>query len=275
MKTVRCPQCNLANWEIEINCKRCAALLETTSETGGATESAKASGSDSIYPGGAAHRAFQPNHKAAAKKTGMAIASMVIGIVGCFLAAPVGLILGIVALVRANKRPLEYGGKGFAIAGIALNVIGVLTLPIIAAIAVPNFLAGLRAANEASAVGTMRRIADAENEFREAMAGRCGDIKSLIAARLLDVDLANEEKNGYRFMIVNLPTEAGGCEIHAAPITLSDGTRSFYYSTEDGILRAAAKKGRPAGKDDEPLESNREAERKRPPSIAVKKTDSF
>jgi type II secretory pathway pseudopilin PulG len=178
---------------------------------------------------------------------------MVLGLVGCLLTAPIGLILGIIAVVKANRYPREYGGKGFAIAGIALNSLGLLFVPIILAIAIPNLLAARRAANEASAIRTVRTLAQAEQSYMTSMSGKCGDIQSLIAGKLIDVSLANNEKNGYRFMVVNFP--AGGCEIHATPLTTSHGTRSFYYSTLDETIRAADKKGLAADANDLPLDS--------------------
>lgn len=193
------------------------------------------------------------NFHSTKQKSGLAIASMVLGLLGCFLTAPVGLILGIVAVVKANRYPREYGGKGFAVAGIALNGLGLLALPIVLAIAIPNLLAARRAANEASAIAVVRNLAAAEESYMSSMSGKCGDVQSLIATRLIDVSLAGNEKNGYRFLIVNFP--AGGCEIHATPVTASHGTRSFYYSTDDGEIRAADKKGLTASADDPPLAS--------------------
>jgi len=66
-----------------------------------------------------------------AEKKGLAIASMVCGLLFWF-SIP-GLILSILALVfslvqlnRIKKKPKEYGGKGMAIAGLVLGIIGVL-----------------------------------------------------------------------------------------------------------------------------------------------------
>jgi type II secretory pathway pseudopilin PulG len=183
----------------------------------------------------------------------MAITSLVLGIVGCFLTAPVGLILGIVSLVKANRRPNEYGGKGFAIAGIALNAVGLLILPIIAAIAIPNLMAARRSANEASAIATIRTISSAEQVYTATVGKRCGDLKTLAAANLVDPTIAAGERSGYRFMVVALPTAGGDCAIHATPLSPSHGTRSFYFSSEDGEIRAAAKNGAHASEIDAPI----------------------
>ncbi len=278
MSSVKCPQCNLTNWATALNCKRCG--LDLQSFEGGMPE------------GDATHTTFgnqqyqpdsdntqyqspgyqpnyqqnwsQPNYQAHQQtyyqqpqlKSGMAIASMVLGIIGCFLTAPIGLILGIVSLKRANKRPYEYGGKGFAIAGVILNSIGILVIPIIAAIAIPNLMAARRSANEASAISTIRTISGAEETYRATVgAGRYGDLKALQSAGLIDQVTASGQKNGYRFIIVILPTMNGGVAINATPMTKSHGTRSFYFSSEDGVMRAASKNGLLADSNDLPMDS--------------------
>ncbi|MDQ6787732.1 MAG: DUF4190 domain-containing protein [Acidobacteriota bacterium] len=205
---------------------------------------------------------YQPNYaqQQPALKSGLAIASMVIGIIGfatCLfgvILSPVGLVLGIVALVKANKNSSEYGGKSFAIAGTILNALGLMCLPIIAAIAVPNLLASRRAANEAAAISTVRKISAAEDSYRLSLGrGRCGDFQQLQAANLIDSTITGGQKNGYRFIITNLPLAGGGCEITATPLTASSGARSFYYSTEDGTIRTTNKSGQIAGHNDSPL----------------------
>lgn len=67
--------------------------------------------------------------------SGLAIASMVLGLVGCsklgvFGAASIaGLILGVVALSKINKSNGLLEGRGFAIAGVATSA-GVLILAV-------------------------------------------------------------------------------------------------------------------------------------------------
>lgn len=285
MSTIKCPQCNLTNFATAVACKRCGyffhppaegtavnpAAAQTSFGSGGEQpqqsfndfpNAAQSSGYASQPPQFASpprQNYYQPQYQAyqrAKQKSGLAITSMVLGIIGCFLTSPIGLILGIVAIVKANRRPSEYGGKGFAIAGIVLNGIGLLFLPVIAAIAIPNLLAARRAANEASAISTVRTLSQAEATYMASMANKCGDIQALIATKLVDVSLAKNEKNGYRFMVVNLP--AGGCEIHATPLSTAQGTRSFFYSTTDNVLRAANKKGAAADIKDLPLGSDRD-----------------
>jgi hypothetical protein len=282
MSTIRCPQCNLTNFATAVACKRCGYFFQPPAE-GAAVPSAEPAQTSfgngeqeqafNEFPNAAQPAGYSPqpqfpppprqnyyqqqqyqSYQTSKQKSGLAIASLVLGILGCFFTSPIGLILGIVAMVKANRHPSEYGGKGLAIAGIVLNGLGLLFLPVIAAIAIPNLLAARRAANESSAISTIRTLADAEQKYMASTYGKCGDIQVLIAGKLVnDLSLAKNEKNGYRFVVVNLP--AGGCEILATPLTTSHGTHSFYYSTEDRVIRAADKKGLAADKSASPLGS--------------------
>ncbi len=68
-------------------------------------------------------------------RQGLAVTSMVLGILGLLTACVpilsiIALVLGIVALVKASQRPAEYGGKGFAIAGVCLGGLSLVLLPV-------------------------------------------------------------------------------------------------------------------------------------------------
>jgi type II secretory pathway pseudopilin PulG len=199
-------------------------------------------------------------------KTGLALASMIIGIVAFpltfvligILLAPVAVILGIVALRKAAKQPHVYGGKGFAIAGIAVgSVVGFLIVPMIAAIAIPNLLAARRAANEGSAVSAVRTIAIAQATYSSMNGdGACGDLTELASRKLIAGELATGRKNGYRFEAKGSIDEDHACEVLATPESKSHGTRSFYYSSEDETLRMT-QDGSPADHNDQPVETLR------------------
>ena len=65
---------------------------------------------------------------------GAAIWSLVLGIlgVGCIPLAPVGLVLGVIGLIRVHGQPKGRRGRGLAIAGICLSMIGCfVTLPVV------------------------------------------------------------------------------------------------------------------------------------------------
>ena len=306
MKSFKCPECGLTNWTTAVECKRCRFLFQPVSDEYQAAENV-ADGQQSGYqnqpnfepqnnwsPNGAynqppnyQHRGYPPPNyqygQSVNLKSGLAIASMVLGILGfvtsIFLVgivfAPIGLILGIAALVKANKKPHLYGGKGFAIAGIVMGAMVTLFVPIILAIFIPSLVSARRAANEGSAISSLRTLAGAEETLMSVAGGKsCGDLRMLGAKQLIDPILANGEKSGYRFTIVDLPVIGGGCEIHAVPSTTSGigatGVRSFYFSTEDGVLRAADKKGKFADNSAPPLDAGRNDYSNQPPKIAVR-----
>jgi type IV pilus assembly protein PilA len=260
MSTIKCPQCGLTNWATSEFCKRCKLNFQ-------AGESALSF--DSGVRNEFAHNESQhhPNvqrfnqqqnfytqpqkHQ---QKQGLAIASMVLGIVGfvgsCvggFILAPFGLILGIVSLIKANKYPQTHGGKGFAISGVVLSGFMMVIFPIIAAIAIPNLLAARKSANEAAAISTLRKIANAQVTYTANVgAGECGDLTELDQNQLIDPVVAKGQKSGYRFQIDKIPSTtvlgAINCEVTAIPLDegkkgssiSATGTRSFFESNEDG-----------------------------------------
>ena len=170
-----------------------------------------------------------------------------------------GIVLGIAATMKANKRPTEFGGKGLAVAGIvlgALSLISVVPIGIISAIAIPNLLAARRAANEGAAIGSLRALASAQADYESTVGnGEFGTIDELRDARLIDAQLSAGVKHGYRF---ELETEGDSYVVTAAPLDYpNSGVRSFYFSSDEGVIRAADKRGRAAGEDDPALDDYR------------------
>lgn len=116
----------------------------------------------------------------ASPRRGMAIASLVLGILslltlGCLgVGALLGIGLGIAALVKASGDPREYGGKGMAWAGIATSALGLVLAVvggIVAAIAIPSMLRARVAANESSAIGDLRTVISAQAAYQSANRG--------------------------------------------------------------------------------------------------------
>ncbi len=67
-------------------------------------------------------------------RQGMAVASLICGIGGlvtCGLSGLVGIVLGVVALTRANREPQRYGGSGVAVAGICTGAFSLIVLPLL------------------------------------------------------------------------------------------------------------------------------------------------
>jgi type IV pilus assembly protein PilA len=121
-------------------------------------------------------------------------------------------------------------------------LIVVAILGIIMAIAVPNLLASKRAANEGSAVSSMRTIHSCQMTYQATTGvGSYGDMPTLAVATLTDVVLGSGSKSGYSFVIT--PTAAGISPslyyATAVPIITTGvsrtGTRRFGV-TEDGVI---------------------------------------
>lgn len=148
----------------------------------------------------------------------MAIASLTLGVLsiptfGCLIVgAAAGVVLGILALTRANREPEVYGGKGIAIAGIAASALSLLVaipLAILAAIAIPSLLRARTNANEAVALRHVKAFAVAESIYRGTSGGTYGPPECLAdpavclpgydGPALLDADLASDSVvSGYR-----------------------------------------------------------------------------
>jgi len=279
MNSFKCPECGLVNWATEEACKRCGVRFAHASEPaseasytedGHLVQSAHASwqgGSQgapyaSQYDVGPTYEhndGSRANYYAGPEmkqKTGLAVTSLVLGIIGFFtfgvlgIGALIGTIVGIIALNKAKKNPREYGGQGVAIGGIITNVLALLSvvpLAIIMAIAIPNLLASRRAANEASAIFVLKRIATAENVYQATHStGAYGTIEELFESGNLDAEVAATMRHGYQFNLKvgrglsgrDIFYEAIATPMHYGEAT-STGTRSFYISSEDSEIHAA------------------------------------
>ncbi|MBV9959929.1 MAG: DUF4190 domain-containing protein [Acidobacteria bacterium] len=193
----------------------------------------------------------------APKQTGIAISSMVVGIVNILtcglmgVGSVIGFVLGVVALVKAKNAPQKYGGHGFAVAGISLSLVSLIFVGIVYAIAIPNLFAARRAANEGAAISALRTLHSAEMTFQATTGnGQYGTLAQLESAGLIDDKLGSGLKNNYRFDV-----RPGGMafEATATPTSQADtGSRSFFVN-ETGVLRGVAKRGMAATSNDPPL----------------------
>ena len=103
-----------------------------------------------------------------ARNSGMAIASLVLGIlsvVGCicvpfYLCLP-GLVLGIVGLVKINGSGGRLTGNGLAIGGIVTNAIATAMLPVSIAFMLPAVQAAREAARRTQCVNNLKQIGQA------------------------------------------------------------------------------------------------------------------
>ena len=198
--------------------------------------------------------------------SGKAIGSLICGLLFFFFpVAIVAIILGHLSLGEIRRSAGRLKGSGMAVTGLVLGYTGAAVIPIliIAAIIIPNLLRAKIAANEASAVASLRAIVTAETTFNDSYAtgfspdlatlGRDGSGEdSCNHAGLIDRVLASGEKNGYRFTYVPLGesvfaegAKERGCtrpgsrsfELHADPITRGTTGKPSFYTDQRGLIR--------------------------------------
>ena len=198
-----------------------------------------------------------------------AIISLVLGILSlvcCYL----GILPGIAAIALGHlsrgsirKSTGQLQGDGMALAGMVMGYLSLGWIVILALIAIPNFRNGMdrsrTAANEASAVGSVRTVNTAEITYQATyptrgfaanlatLGGKCtgGSTPSAERACLVDDKLGAATctgtqwciKNGYKFMV-----EADSSEPHTAytvtAVPISPGTtgKRGFCSTEEGLI---------------------------------------
>ena len=101
-------------------------------------------------------------------------------------------------------------------------------LLILAALAVPNYLAAMARANEASAASSVRAIISAENLYRNTF-GTFTDLPNLGADYLTDNRLAVGQKSGYMFDASPRIRDSGGTGFFD-----SGNTATFHRAVFDG-----------------------------------------
>jgi hypothetical protein len=101
-----------------------------------------------------------PVAAAETKTSGLAIASLVLGILGmCGITALVGLILGIVSLVKINKSGGRLSGQGLAIAGICVSGFMLLfSIPFMAGMTLPALARAKQQAQTINCMNNMKQL---------------------------------------------------------------------------------------------------------------------
>ncbi len=139
--------------------------------------------------------------------------------------------------------------KGFSLIELLIVVAIIL---IIAAIAIPNLLRAKMAANEASAVGSLRTINTSAVEYSTTYFGYPGSLADLggattaaatsAAAELIDTVLAAGTKSGYTFSYAAGTADATGSvntyTITATPVVVGTTGQRMFFTDQSGVIRA-------------------------------------
>lgn len=189
-----------------------------------------------------------------------ALASMILGLcvfVAGFLAGLPAVILGHMAKTEIRKSNGRLRGDGMALTGLILGYLSLALLPImimliIAAIAIPNLLRARMAANEASAVGSLRVIVTADISYSvkyghgfatslRALGPPADGIASENGVDSIDAALAVGRNHGYSFSYEASSSQTGAAldtfRVNADPITPgTTGVRHFYVD-QTGVIR--------------------------------------
>jgi type IV pilus assembly protein PilA len=209
-----CPYCAKANEDYAQACPFCGRNLVAQASAPG------------VYSG------MPPGNT---ETSGKAIGSLVCGILFFFLPAAIAaVVLGHLSLSEIRQSAGRLAGRGMAIAGLVLGYLGLSFIPIliIAAIAIPNLLRAKMAANEASAVGSLRTI-------NTGCATYATEHKSFPSALISEV-FASGQKSGYLFTYEPGPSQDGAIisyEVHADPATPGATGQRYFFTDQTGIIR--------------------------------------
>jgi len=275
-----CSKCGNANPDTAQFCNRCGSPLSASAKSVGSAPSVSIPPASGPIPGALPshlppqYHVPQAPYVGPTETSGKAIGALIFGIFFFVLpSAVLAIILGHWSLSDIRKAGGRLTGRGMGTAGMVLGYMGVAMIPfilIIAAIAIPNLLRARIAANEASAVGSLRTMNTALATYSaeygsgypasldvltsgDAAEGNCNH------AGLLEPTYAIGRKHGYVFYYaptypdgadhLPAPTKgaatkcpasgASGYQITADPITTNTTGMRHYFTDDSGVIRVS------------------------------------
>ncbi|MFY9662124.1 MAG: prepilin-type N-terminal cleavage/methylation domain-containing protein [Terriglobales bacterium] len=139
--------------------------------------------------------------------------------------------------------------KGFSLIELLIVVAIIL---IIAAVAVPSFLRSRIAANESSAVASLRTLNSAQISYNStyptvgyastltALSGTSCSPPSSTGACLIDTVLATGQRSGYNFTLTNVTgTPNSTYNVIASPTTWNYSGMNYFCSFADAVIRSS------------------------------------
>jgi prepilin-type N-terminal cleavage/methylation domain-containing protein len=143
-----------------------------------------------------------------------------------------------------NESQMRNDQKGFSLIELLIVVAIIL---IIAAIAIPNFLHSKIAANQSSAVGSMRSLNTAcvsystsYGQFPTSLSDlgplASGGTPSSTSADLIDSVLASGSKSGYTF-VYTAGASNQSYSVTATPIIPASSGQNMYFTDQSGVIR--------------------------------------
>ncbi len=184
----------------------------------------------------------------------VAIASLVVGAVSFvtlslfFVGAITSMVLGVIAIVKSNSKPDEYGGKGMALGGIALSALSVIAGFWFLFDVLPGFYQKQIAENEFAAYTAVKQVGWCQARFFEKNV-RFATLDELEAADLITRKNIEQKANNCGYLI-DVRLREGHFEILATPVDYAVTGRRSFYMTSDYYVHAADKRGREADADD-------------------------
>jgi type II secretory pathway pseudopilin PulG len=169
-----------------------------------------------------------------------------------FPSAVAAVIMGHISRAEIRRSGGRKTGDGMALAGLVLGYIGLSIIPllIISAIAIPNLLRAKMAANEASAMRSLRVLNKSASVYSTTYGAYPSSLGALgpspspspTAANLIDSALASGTKSGYVFVYYGIFNPAGKGEaeryiITASPVTPRTTGMRYFFTDQSGTIR--------------------------------------